>query len=179
MRWARSKAYFFAHTPVDGMAKSFEFLIREARGEMQAKKRDALITSLYDAGLEPERWSDALLKLGAAFEGLGGQFFLWDANLRGAPFSVMAGAPPGIAERYVEYYGSIDPKLEYSLRMPAGEWLLCNEVFDQRFVSQSEFYQDFFVPSGGRYVAGTRLLDTGGQSALLGLFRPEIGRAHV
>jgi DNA-binding CsgD family transcriptional regulator len=61
--------------------------------------------------------------------------------------------------------------------MRPGELLVCHDHFDQHYVARSEFYQDFYLTkAGGRYVAGTRLADTGDLAAIIGLHRNDPSR---
>ena len=42
---------------------------------------------------------------------------------------------------------------------PPGQWIACNEHFDEDYVAASPFYQNFLIPYGGRYVFGAKLSD--------------------
>lgn len=56
--------------------------------------------------------------------------------------------------RYESHYGALDPRTDLVQRTPPGEIYTCVQHFDERFVSRSEFYQDFLLPEGLRYVIG-------------------------
>lgn len=61
-------------------------------------------------------------------------------------------------QAYLERYAALDSSLELGHRKPTGVGLACHDFFDARFVSRSEFYQDFLLPLGPRYIAGGNLL---------------------
>lgn len=133
----------------------------------------AAVAKVYEAVLEPAKWDDALLLLGRCIDGYGGQFMLWDDEVRTSAFSVITGAAEEANDLYTSYYAAIDPRLAYAMktRLPAGEWVLCHHICNDREVSRSEFYQDFLIPTGTRYMTGTRLFDDAGQHAMICLGR--------
>lgn len=61
------------------------------------------------------------------------------------------------AARYDAHYGRIDPRLGLLRQARAGTLCCDHEHFDARFVARSEFYQDFLLPEGLRYVLGSRI----------------------
>lgn len=61
-----------------------------------------------------------------------------------------------IIDRYNVHYGALDPRRQLAANR-AGTVIACHHHFDKRFVSGSEFYQDFFLPIGLRYSMGASL----------------------
>lgn len=133
---------------------------------MDAQLLSAL-AKVYESVLEPEKWEQALVMLGACVKGYGGQFMVWDENTQGCAYSVIKGAADEANDLYTSYYAAIDPRLAYAMKVPAGKWVLCHQICDDRHVSRSEFYQDFLLPTGTRYMTGTKLLDDSGQHAMI------------
>ncbi len=131
-----------------------------------------MIDSLYETVLTPDAWKAALRQLTELFDGRAAHFMLWDQPTNGALFSMMWGDATDQAMRdYAKHYGGLDCRREVVERLPVGQWLLCHEHFDERFVRRNEFYNDFLLPYEVRYMAGARLLDAGGVQGLIGVFR--------
>ncbi|MGY2492219.1 DUF2188 domain-containing protein [Cupriavidus sp. CP313] len=77
-----------------------------------------------------------------------------------------------IITRYEQYYGALDPRRSLVARAPAGTLVCCQDHISERDVAQSEFYQDYQIPTAGlRYLMGTRLTRPGSSETLLGLLR--------
>jgi hypothetical protein len=71
----------------------------------------------------------------------------------------------------VRYYGAIDPRREALERVPVGKLFTADEHFDGGRFRKSEFFNDFLVPYGVPYVAGSRVLQTAGLSAVVAILR--------
>ena len=124
---------------------------------MNPDNYDRLVGQIYEASHTPTAWSAVLASVdeevgvdawtlmrvehrpgeGTRFLSIGGE-------------RVSAEAPV----RYSSYYNALDPRTDLVRRTPPGEIYTCREYFDERFVSRSEFYQDFLLPEGLRYVIG-------------------------
>ncbi len=141
------------------------------------------VGKLYEMALEPQGWGafldDFCTLIDAAFAHYvawderadatlfsassrwiptGSEHVAWDERCDATVFSASSRAiPTGSEQAYIEHYGAIDPRRKLITERGEGEWVLCHEHFDQRYVSQSEFYQDFLIRVGGRYVAVTNL----------------------
>lgn len=61
------------------------------------------------------------------------------------------------SEAYARHYAHIDPRRAFMETISPGENYRCSSVFDSAFVDRSEFYQDFLIPNGLRYVLGSCL----------------------
>jgi DNA-binding CsgD family transcriptional regulator/PAS domain-containing protein len=58
------------------------------------------------------------------------------------------------------HYCSVDPLRESAaFEAPTGAILLCQDFVSQEIVARSEFYQDYLLPLGGRYVGGWMLVN--------------------
>lgn len=92
----------------------------------------------------------------------------WDERADATLFSASSrSSPTGSEQAYIDHYGAIDLRRKLITERADGKWVLCHEQFDERYVSQSEFYQDFLIPVGGRYVAIVNLGQVNG--LMLGL----------
>lgn len=124
-------------------------------------KWDELIGELYETVLEPGR----LVHVLAGFDRFLGSRLchLMGWNNRTGSLSMSAMSNPEFheaAHAYAEYYGQIDPRRRFAESQSVGGIWACHDHFDKRYVSNSEFYQDFLIPSGARYVLGGYVHET-------------------
>jgi PAS domain-containing protein/DNA-binding CsgD family transcriptional regulator len=132
---------------------------------------DAAIGGLYEAAVEPEGWTGALTAVADLLGAVGAQFFVWDKQAGAAPFAAVGRLPEEGNAAYVRYYGAIDPRREALERVPVGKLFTADEHFDGGRFRRSEFYNDFLVPYGVPYVAGSRVLQSAGLSAVVAVLR--------
>ena len=52
---------------------------------------------------------------------------------------------------YMTHWGPWDPRVQWLAREPVGQVMRCHEHFDPKFVGGNSFFQDFFLPRGGRW----------------------------
>ena len=87
-----------------------------------------LLQAIYEAALEPACWHDALDQTSRLVGGHGGHMLVWDER-GSAPFSMNIGfANPDADRLFAEYYGGIDPRRQYAMTRPVGEWMACHRV---------------------------------------------------
>jgi DNA-binding CsgD family transcriptional regulator len=146
--------------------------MRSRRGASEASSPfDELIPDLYDALLQPQMWPSVLTRLAKAANVGSVNFLIVDDH--GVP--CMSELSDGLSEEghraYREHYAVLDPRRRLVQAMPTGKFLVCHRHFDEAFVRRSEFYQDFLIPSGVRYLAGVRLDRESGHDALMGFNR--------
>jgi DNA-binding CsgD family transcriptional regulator len=137
---------------------------REARLE-------SVVGSLYDAAAEPERWPAALTAAADLLGAAGAQFFLWDKQQNTTPFAIVGRLPEEGNEAYLRYYSAFDTRRQALERVPVGKVATYDLEFDQGRFRKGEFFNDFLAPYGLPYVAGSRLLHTAGQSAVVAVLR--------
>lgn len=138
-----------------------------------------LISDLYAAASGRVEWDVALGNIANFLD-------LWIVQVLGVDkrtghlmFSVHGGScSPQTMLDYFRHYSAIDPRNKPALALPQGEWMHCHEHLDDNFVAQSPFYQDFLIPSGGRYASGTVLLDNEDVVFILAMLRHG-DRPHV
>ncbi|WP_426197448.1 hypothetical protein [Massilia sp. DWR3-1-1] len=58
---------------------------------------------------------------------------------------------------YAGHYSRIDPRRKFIETAAVGATYRCSAFYDEKFVSANEFYQDFLIPQGFRYVIGACL----------------------
>ena len=115
----------------------------------------------YEAAVDSARWGQALDALTAFFNVWGVTLFVMDKEL-GRPSAGWLGGqwdPRGL-ELYVAHYGQLDPTWPIiGAQTPLGQVASCTNFIDDDFVRKNEFYQDFLIPHGGRYLTGGRLFE--------------------
>ncbi|MEX0759222.1 MAG: helix-turn-helix transcriptional regulator [Tistlia sp.] len=136
------------------------------------------IAALYEASAAPDLWPAAAAAMALYCGADAAQFIQVHAH---SPVQVLsyAGGPghsPAAEKAYVDYYWRIDPRQRHMDRAP-GRLFLCHEVFDEAFVRTSEFYNDFSIPHGFRWIIGGQLVSTGDAKLQLALLR-STGRPH-
>jgi DNA-binding CsgD family transcriptional regulator/PAS domain-containing protein len=135
----------------------------KARAIMSAELRAGdqlpdLLGNLYDGVLEPSRMSPAMEDL-AGWLGMDCSHFIgWDtARFVPRMAVVTQDTTDHVSPEYVEYYSHIDPRRAKMMGVPMGEVLMCQQMFDDHYVSHNEFYQEFLIPRGRRYTMGAHL----------------------
>lgn len=135
--------------------------------------RDQLIGNLYEAAFHPERFLDVFHEV---IETLGANvfhMFSWDTARNAPQFSIYSphAELDDIIARYDQYYGALDPRRSFVENAPIGQFVCCQDYLTEEDVARSEFFQDFQIPSGIRYLMGVRFARPGGADILLGLLR--------
>lgn len=117
-----------------------------------------LLGHLYDSVLAPQRLNSAMEGL-ADWLGMDCSHFIgWDTTRFVPRMAVVTqDTVDHVSPEYVEYYSHIDPRRARMAGVPLGEVLMCQEAFDEAFVSRNEFFQEFLIPRGRRYTMGAHL----------------------
>lgn len=133
---------------------------------------DSIVAGFYRAAVCAIGWPEALLPFKQVVSAFGIYLFAIDAAQGLLLFNHYASDSSPEAEfDYVSRYHKIDPRAKYGFETPTGEWMHCWKIFDEAFVASDPFYQDFLIPYGGRYVSGSKLLQEGTVSVMLGVHR--------
>lgn len=145
---------------------------------MDLEEYDRLVGQLYEAALDPLRLREVLTALTRWLDGDTCHLVGWEVP-SGAPLlSTLIGLDEEIGTAYVAHYAAIDPRrLLAQDRLSTGELLLCHEHFDARFVSRSEFFQDFLLPIGVRYTLASTLINDEARVIQIAFHR-RLGHAH-
>jgi DNA-binding CsgD family transcriptional regulator len=129
-----------------------------------------LIADLYESALLPEQIPDVLARINQALDCDGLHLVGKDEDTSAVFASVVIGERIAAAERdYLAHYHRIDPRLQIGLNSPTAVVVACHDFLDDRFVSGSEFYQDFLIPAGPRYVIGGNIHRAGGKNIHIAL----------
>src|SRR5690606_13825339 len=137
---------------------------------------DEIVARIYDAGAGRVDWREALEPLASHFDlwslalfgiakGSRNALFIHEGGLSGTEFAL----------DYLRVYHRIDPHIGPALALGTGrgEWLHCQDRFDDAFVARDPFYQEFLLPRGGRYTSCAKLLEDDDTAVLLLLQRAQ------
>jgi len=120
---------------------------------------DELVGDLYDAVLMPERMASAVSRFETLIQSDGCHLFAADDQLR--PFLqvwTIEWAGEKVLDEYYRHYIQLDPRRVFASEQAVGKAFKCSSRFDQAYVNHSDFYQDWLIPAGARYVAGGNVL---------------------
>jgi hypothetical protein len=131
---------------------------------------DRLIEPIYEAACDPSRWPGALQSMADATNSLCANYFVWCKDLSSVGFFAASQHYSG-QETYRAHFSALDPRRKLMERTPEGGVLRCHEHIPEEFVEGSEFFQDFALKHGRRYLLAAHLVKTDARSALAGLHR--------
>lgn len=138
-----------------------------------------LVGSIYEAALFAAAMPQALSNLVQCLGGNASQLVAWDNASGTVVNSVVASEVDAKADAaYTAYYGAIDPRRAWLQTLPQETVARCHQRFDERYVAGSEFYQDFFIPAGYRWVCGTQFDSGDGTSTVIGVMRERQAPAY-
>lgn len=133
---------------------------------------DDIVSGFYSAASGTLSWNDALLPMQRELSAFLVHLHAVDLSIGSVAFTYEAGvADPRGTLDYIRTYHRIDPRANLLLTLNPGEWTNCWDAFDDEFVARDPFYQEFLIPYGGRYASGTKLLQEGPVSVILGVHR--------
>lgn len=138
---------------------------------------DEVVAGLYEAALSPDRWHSAVMSV---MQQTGSDIFHfhdWDRLETTTTFNVFSHEwmANGV-QAYASYYGAIDPRRQLADHVPVASVIACHHHISEASVSRSEFYQDFLIPQGMRYLAAARAVSDDRRDVILGLMR-EVGNS--
>lgn len=136
---------------------------------ISASSYDELVADIYQASIEPLRFKEALSKLVTVLAATGAHLHAVDKRSGEVVLSSSSGLSPLGEIDYVERYAKLDPRAGLAVALPVGQMLVCNHHFDDAYVERSEFYQDFLIPYGCRYVSGTKVFENDTHAAVVGV----------
>ncbi len=130
-----------------------------------------LIDLIYQAGLEPERWDDALRLMIAKFNGTA-TLYIQDPDTAEAGFLAHVGMDAKFMTDYMEYYGAINPALGLFKTVAEGEIIDIAKITDEETFRRGEFYNDFFRPMDVYHAIGSIVIRGPMAGTNLALQRP-------
>jgi DNA-binding CsgD family transcriptional regulator len=139
---------------------------------------DSAVDAIYRATLDETGWVEALEAVGALGGGHGVTLEMHDRTTRELLLFQQNGMPTGGIQRYAEHFHRVCPRLPWGRRDRVG-----TAIFDYRFVDESqmrglEFYEDFLMPDGFRYMVGGVVANHGNRFGIVAAHRsPSAGHA--
>lgn len=148
----------------------------------------ALLDGLYAAAAEPELWPRALDCASAWLNCRTSQLVVLERQTNSA---IMSLTNPGADEAnaaFVAHYARINPHIALLNQVGPGKLVAMERHFDEAFVRRSEFYQDFYLRFGYRYLLGGTMHASTERLAIFGFHRTpgdgpwlnaDLARAHA
>jgi len=133
---------------------------------------DRVITSFYEAAADPEQWANSLSGLTDLLGAFATTFVLWDLRAQRPAFSAITDRYSETAlQLYAERYGALDVSAQVASRQRPKELVNCASFITEDHVRRSEYYNDFLIPHGGRYIIGAKLIERDGVVGFIGIHR--------
>jgi DNA-binding CsgD family transcriptional regulator/PAS domain-containing protein len=140
---------------------------------------DLTVADLYKAGAGDHPWGVALERMRGLFQAQVVNLYSFSKASQSIAFSFEVGeARPEAALDFIRSYHRIDPRAAQAMTLPVGEVYSCHRHFDEAFVAQDRFYQEFLIPYGGRYSSGLKAFEDPHQVVVCGVHRP-LGMQHL
>lgn len=164
-----------AHTTTEDLATAAPEASASA-SPCDAPDVDGWIADIYAAAAGRLPWQRSLDKLATLLGLWGAQIVCIDKHSGGLIFTEEGGdGRASAALDYLRFFHTTNPRIAPALATPTADWMHCHEHFDDAYVAQSAFYQDFLIPHGGRYLSATKLVENDDFIFLFGAMR---GRGH-
>ncbi len=112
-----------------------------------------VLDNLYEAVSEPACWTGALDSMALLFGAESANFFHWNDQAK-ALFAGQRSSSFGVLHSEWGYYHQINPRRRILQKLPAGTPINCVDYIDDRDVSRSEYFTDYSLPQGRRYLLG-------------------------
>jgi DNA-binding CsgD family transcriptional regulator len=124
-------------------------------GECEVAQRDDLmlaITEIYAAGLDPQKWPEALRHVTSLVGGVGTTLEILavpSLQLRAIYAYGLSGVGP-----YREHFAKLNVRLPHAIRQPSGAVLYDGQFYGDADIDADPFYMEFLRPYELRYFVG-------------------------
>ncbi len=126
---------------------------------------DRAVSLIYQAAVDRELWPAALRALADEADcpelalNLFGKQVVDGTSVFQTIFLASSGGIYGweAVKLYTDYYSRLDAMASAAAQLDTGGLLLSHELISEKQVARSEYFQDFLIPQGGRYMAGWTL----------------------
>jgi len=132
-----------------------------------------VVGEIYQAGVDPERWSNVVVKIAGLVGATSGTIHFIERDTGRVDVLGFDGFDGEAYDRYEEYYHQVDLLSEAVFRLPAARCYVGRQLVDPVSFKKSEIYTDFFRPLDIFHVLGGLPMVTGDVGALIGFHRPE------
>ena len=141
------------------------------------------IEAVHAAGLDAERWPNALAAVARLFGGTGATLDIYDLPT-GRPVELRAaGIPPADQLDYIEHYAPLSPRAAYGLSHPRDSVVWDYKILDERAMDRNAYYAELLGRADLRYFIAGQVLRTSSRAVVVSAQRsPEQGhieRRHI
>jgi DNA-binding CsgD family transcriptional regulator len=120
---------------------------------------DSLVHRIYDTVMDSQAWQTLYAELAALVDAKTVHVVGFDKQHNALSFSDGFNLPAVSELGYIRRYHRIDPRLALWRSQPVLKWLHCHEHFDDEFVRDDRFFQEFLLPTERRYASCCKLVD--------------------
>jgi PAS domain-containing protein len=112
------------------------------------------VDGLYEAATDPTAWTDTLDMFDQVFGAESAHLFSWD---EADSIRVASNRSSSFADNHPEWdhFQRMNPRREILRSLPLATPMNCADYIDDRAVSRSEYFTDYSLPAGRRYLLGT------------------------
>ncbi|HEY1722100.1 MAG TPA: hypothetical protein VGG27_12705 [Magnetospirillaceae bacterium] len=128
----------------------------------------ALIPAIYDAALEPSRWSSALRTVAHAFDAVGASYLVFDKQSGGLQSITMVGPCNERRANYLDHYVSADPFASLLRTLPVRQITSLRDCLADD-LRRDPWFNECIRPCGVTDIVGSLLFDDGRWSVMFGL----------
>jgi DNA-binding CsgD family transcriptional regulator len=139
--------------------------------DLSQSRFDQLVNLIYDTLDNKDAWQQVLESLHEAIDCRAFHLLAFDGQHGSLSYSAGANMAPQIDMEYIRKFQYIDPRAALMREQSTDSWMHCHEHFDEQFVAQSPFYQEFLLPHGARYASACKLIENGSATVLLACLR--------
>jgi len=134
----------------------------------------SLIGDIYDAALDPSRWTGVLRKTRDVVGGSAAAVFSKDARTKSLNvYHHCGGVDPHYQQLYVDQYDKLDPSTSAHVLSEIGQPIATADVMALDDFQKTRFYQEWGRPQGLVDFAAAALDKTATGAALFGVFRQD------
>lgn len=123
---------------------------------------DALLASIYDAALQPDRWGDALGRLGSQVSASSAFLFSSHSDIEPQAFMHVHNQPAEMPQGFGSYWHTEDPwalAARRTGRMCRGTWVVGSELLAREQLIKTTFFNEFGKAHGIEALVGGVLFD--------------------
>jgi DNA-binding CsgD family transcriptional regulator len=138
-----------------------------------AKGNDLLqtIEAVHAAGLDEERWPQALAAVARHFNALGATLEDFDKQPFGLRYLRLGGLPPRAETAYLDHYQHHNPRAAYAFRNLSQKVLVDYHLIDEAGMDRSAYYAKYLRSLDLRYFMSGQILNTRDNQAIISIQR--------
>ena len=141
-------------------------------GAQSVSQVDRVVAGLYEAAAIPELWPTAMRAVADHVGATSADLYRWSAADGYDATTPSSGIEPGMRRVYADYYVRIDPLIGRVLPYGPGTIFNCADHVEAAEVERSEYYQDYMLRWGHRYLAAAPLEAAPDSLTAFSLMRP-------